>query len=279
MKVIRKQIKLTSRSSHIKIVPIGDIHLGAAACDERLFRDVVSSIADDENAYWILMGDAINAINVQDPRFNPEDLAPWIKMQQLSDLAKAETERFLKIIQPIASKCLAALTGNHEEQLKKHNERDIHSEIVSGIKQLGGMSVDEKLSLGYYGWLQLCFRRSGGSGKQINLNLHHGMGGGRGAGGKANRIQQWIWNHDADIVIFGHTHNTSVQVEAVESINTSGKVSVSKRFGCYSGTFLKTGIDGRTTYSEEKGYSALPLGGIAITIKPFHTNCISVQAS
>lgn len=279
MRVIRKQIKLPSRSSHIKIIPLGDVHLGAAACDERLFKEVINTVAADPDAYWVLMGDAINAIGIRDPRFSADDLAPWIRANMLADLAKAETDRFLKMIQPIAGKCLAALTGNHEETLKKYNERDIHADIVAGIKSMGGMSPEEKLSLGYYGWLQLSFRRSGGSGKQININMHHGMGGGRSAGGKANRIQQWLWSHNADIVIFGHTHNTSVQVEAVESINTSGKVSVSKRFGLYSGTFLRTGIEGRTTYSEEKGYNAIPLGGASITIRPFHANSISVMAS
>ena len=82
-------------------------------------------------------------------------------------------------------------------------------------------------------------------------------------------MQRWLWTHDADVVIFGHSHNTSAQPEAVESLDRSNNITYKTRKGCYGGTFLRTVNEGGdSTYSEIKGYFPLPLGGCEIRIRP-----------
>ncbi len=268
MKIIRRQFKNDSRSAVYKIVPIGDVHTGAAACDEDRLRRVVKRIQEDPNYWWIGMGDYCDFINMKDPRFSVETLAPWIGTRDLAHIAQAQSNRFLDIMKPIANKCLAMVKGNHEESIQHHYENDVYTTIVDRIKEYGGFKQDDQMGVGYYGWLMLNFERQ----KQkcmIDINLHHGYVGGKLAGAKALEMQRWLWSHEADIVIFGHSHNTAVQVEQVEGVTRTGELVLRKRYGCYSGTFLRSMNEGSpSTYSEIKGYLPMPTSGVEIWITP-----------
>ena len=271
-KTIIREYSKWGRADTMKIIPIGDIHIGASACEEDLLRQTVQYILD-ENAYWIGMGDYCDFIQKKDWRFDSDVLADWITMKDLGDLVNAQKNRLIEILAPIAGRCLCLVKGNHEDFIKKKFERDIYSEIVTEIKKLGGMSPDEQLGLDYYGWLMLRFRRKGSQERRaIKFNLHHGFVGGKLAGAKALNMQRWLWNHETDVVIFGHSHNTAVQREAVEYIDHMGNVKTAVRVGCYSGTFLKSTNGGASTYSEVKGYFPLPIGGVEIVVKPFTSN-------
>ena len=262
-----------ARGDSFRIVPLGDIHLGAAACDEERLKRTIDSIKNDPATYWIGMGDYCDFINRNDKRFNVATLADWvITKSALGDLAGAQKDRFLEMIAPIAPKCLALLEGNHETAIWHHNERNIYSDIVQGVKGAAQMNPEAPLALGYNGWITLVFYvgenvQSGGV-ETYRFNLHHGFTGGRLAGAKALNIQKWLWTHDADLVIFGHSHNTSIQIEAVERLDREGNVSYQKRIGCFSGTYLRTSADGADTYSEIKGYLPMPTSGVEIMIRP-----------
>ncbi|GIV81705.1 MAG: hypothetical protein KatS3mg051_1059 [Anaerolineae bacterium] len=77
MKVLRREWFDVSRADEFRIIPLGDIHVGARGSDTAAFRHVVEDIASDERAYWIGMGDYLDAINRSDPRFSPGILADW----------------------------------------------------------------------------------------------------------------------------------------------------------------------------------------------------------
>lgn len=282
MQVLRREWFGVERNSIFRIYPLGDIHIGAAACDETRLRATVDMIKADEHAYWWGQGDYCDFINRSDPRFSPASLASWITIADLADLARAQVERFLSIVEPIAHKCIALVEGNHETAITRHYERNVFSEIVTGVKERGKFDSDHSLALGYYGWLQLAFHRSAEGEKRagtkvLNVNLHHGFGGGKLAGGKALNMQRWLWSHDCDLAVFGHTHNTGVQVEAVERIDGRGCVSYHRRVGCYAGSYLRTINEGAATYSEVKGYLPLPVAGVEITVRPFADQPIRVS--
>jgi predicted phosphodiesterase len=271
--VIRREFYNVKRNDGFVIVPVGDIHLGAAACDESALKRVIERIANDPYCYWICMGDVCDFINVSDPRFDASSMADWITIKELGDVASAQRDKFLGYIEPIAHKCLAVVKGNHEEVISRKYERDIFLEIVSGIKRLGDIPQNQRLGVGVYGWLRLAFYRSK-KGKRkdgyskIDINLHHGFTGGRLAGAKALNMQRWLWSHACDIAIFGHSHNISSQPEAVEYLDRNDNIRLNTRRGCFSGTFLKTVGEDTSTYSERKGYLPLPVGGCEIRIKP-----------
>lgn len=274
MKVLKRLIDVPNAKFVMKVVPLGDVHIGSAACNEKLFREVVDSIAADPEKYWISMGDVADYIARTDPRFTVGGLAKWIKTVHLSDLASAQSQRYLDIIKPIAHKCLTALSGNHELMILKHYERDIHTSNVETIKKYGGLTQD--IDLGYAGWLLLTFRLPNGQTETIKLSLHHGFGG-AGTGSKTINMQKWLWTHGADIAVFGHTHNTGIQIEAVEEITAGGTLRTIKRFGAYAGSFLSTSFNGGTSYSEMRGYPTLPLGGVEIIVKPFSEDRIRIM--
>jgi hypothetical protein len=270
VKVIERDFFNVTRSDEFSIIPLGDVHVGAAACDEQRLRDTVARIAGDKNCYFVGMGDYADFIQRNDPRFDPGVLASWIKMSDLGDLSRAQRDRFLGIIKPIASKCLALVCGNHEASIMRHYERDIYHEIVSGVKQLGGFAEDHQLAIGYTGWLNLNFYRSPKRerGTKIKINLHHGHGGGRLAGAKALNMQRRLAFHKADICIVGHTHDVLILPGTYQ--DTSGKKVIEKKqIGVVAGSFLRSfNQDGPSTYSEVKGYLPTPLAGTEIILRP-----------
>lgn len=268
MRILQHDFNVPSRSTIFKFIPLGDIHIGAAACDEERLVNMVARIKDDPLCYWYGIGDYCDFINMKDPRFNAGVLAPWIGMRELSDLTKAQEEHFIELIRPIANKCIGLVEGNHETSIHRFTERDIYSDIVTRIKDIGGMKADAQLAIGYYGWSILRFTR-GAQKSVVKVNLHHGYVGGKLAGAKSLEMQRWLWSHDADIVIFGHSHNTSVQVEQTEAINDGGGLVLKKRYGVYAGSFLKSiNEDGPSSYSEVKGYLPMPTSGVEIAIRP-----------
>lgn len=270
MRVVTRRFEGVKRADVFKIIPIGDVHIGSAACDEGLFRTVVNRIAKEENTYTILMGDYCEFINTKDKRFEPEILAPWISVADLVDLGRAQRDYFLDIVLPIADKVLCVLEGNHEAQFKRNTERDVYSEIVTAIKQRGKHPVDEPLGVEMSGWLRTTFNK-GGPMKVYRWRLHHGFVGGRLAGAKALNMQRWLWNHDCDFALFGHSHNISIQPESVEYLDCGGNVRQKIRRGAFTGTFMRSyNEDGPPIYSERRGFFPMPVGGVEIEIRP-HT--------
>jgi hypothetical protein len=99
--------------------------------------------------------------------------------------------------------------------------------------------------------------------------LHQGFVGGKLAGAKALNMQRWLWTHDCDIAVMGHSHNIGTQKETVESLNDADQVVTRTRRGCFAGSYLKTNIEDSTTYSEVKGYMPAPLcTGEMMRIRP-----------
>jgi hypothetical protein len=257
----------------LSLFPIGDVHIGAKACDEKALKEVIKHVKDTPNARWIGMGDYCDFINIRDPRHDPSVLADWIGMSDLTDLARAQKEYFVNLVRPIADKCVGLLQGNHEASIIKYSERDIYSEIVTAVKTAGGHAPEKPLGLGYYGWVLLKFLDTNRKNRDwrwtCRLNCHHGFTGGRLAGAKALNAQRWAWTHpSADVVLMGHSHNTSVQVEQVEHVTAQGKVYPHNITVAYTGSYLRSSVDGVTTYSERMGMLPMPVSRIAVHIKP-----------
>jgi len=278
MKVLRRKFARVSRSDTWTLYPLGDIHLGNAAADESLFRAVVKRIAEDDSALWLGMGDYCDFINRSDPRFEPASCAKWILLSHLGNLAEAQADRFLDIVEPIAGKCLGLIEGNHERVIHKHYEWSPYSHIVKGIKTRGGFPVEHQLAFGYSGWLLLTFHQGEvGSAPMhtLRVSLHHGFVGGKLAGAKALNMQRWLWTHDCDLAIFGHSHNTMVQVEAIERVR-GHTLAHDHRIGMYSGTFMNG-----ARYSEKAGFFPAPITQPHVALRPWasqHRDRIRVVA-
>lgn len=274
MKILRREFYNFSRSDYITLVPLGDIHLGNRACDEEMFENTIGRIERDPNAYWVMMGDACDYVQMKDWRFDPNMLPDWFTVQDLSDISGVQSDRFLSLVEPIADKCLGIIQGNHELSIKKNYERDIYSEIVTGVKERGGFPADYKLGLGYYGWMRLSFYSDDGNKVRsaVDICLHHGFVSGKLAGAKALNMERFLWTHDADLVLMGHSHNITTHTASVEALDHRGNFTTRRRKGAFTGTFLSNVNEGgASTYAERKGHFPNPVGNIEVVIHPGHT--------
>ncbi len=268
MKVVTRNIVHSGRDGMMDVWPLGDVHIGHRAADEKAFSRVVARVAEDPNAYWIGMGDAIDAVGLKDPRFSAGELASWIRPVHLKDLVAAQRDRYLELTAPIHNKCLAMLYGNHERTIHKYNERHVHSEIVSAIKP-ATQWADESLDLGYTGFLLLRFGRAGGGTRTVRIWLHHGAGGGRLKGAKALGLQRIAWSFDCDLAIHGHVHDEVIEPVNRVGVTTNGKLYNHRTMAFVSGTFMRSWHEDGAAYSEQALYFPGSVGTSYARVRPW----------
>jgi len=250
---VSHQVKYRSREAEFTIVPIGDIHLGNEACDEKRLKATVKRVADDPNCYWIGMGDYCDWINRQDKRFDEESMPQWL--WGVGDLAKAQRERLIEILNPISGdKCLGLVEGNHERTIYQHQERDVYTTVAEalGARCLGPM-----------GFIRLSFIRGKSDAQLFIILATHGWWGGRlmGAGGlNLERVLGWS---NADIVMAGHDHKRRAFPLARLVALKNDTVDEREIWAMSTGSYL-----GGARYAQAKGYRPLPIGAPEVIITP-----------
>lgn len=276
MEVVTKRIYNVTASRPIKIIPIGDIQLGAESVNEKYLKHVCDSVKNDPDTWWIMMGDACDFIQRNDPRFDPRELAHWIEYDDI-DIVEQQLTRLYSYLDPIANKCLCVVKGNHEYAIEKHYERNPYIDIIKRIKEKGEMNPNEKLGAGYNGWLLLNLNRDGENtksrSKTIRIRLNHGAGGGTLKGGKALSMERFLYQNNCDIALMGHNHEAGMPIrQIVWEVTGKGNVVKRKKIGAYTGTFMESEGDGYDTYGERKNYPPIPIGGIEIILNPHSEN-------
>ena len=135
-----KLIEVQARTATVYF--LGDIHEGAANHQAKALAKAIDIIANDSNAYWIGMGDYIDAINHRDPRFNPLEMAQEYNIKDLADLPKHQCQKVADKLKPIAHQCLGLISGNHEDSLRRHNTFDPTEYLAEllNTESLGGKS-------------------------------------------------------------------------------------------------------------------------------------------
>lgn len=268
MRVLQRRWADCSRGDEFRLYPLADAHVGASDCDEKRLAQFVQTVKNDDNGYWLDLGDSCEFINRNDKRFSVEQLADWMTLAHMADIAKAQRDRYLDIVRPIADKCLGLVLGNHELVIRQRYERDVHLEIVNAIKQWQGLDADEPLSFGVTGWLVLLFSRAGTkhSSSTIRISLHHGFVGGKLMGAKALNMQRWLWSHECDLALMGHCHVVEVQPEWVEAVRGT-KIVKLKRVGAFCGSF-KGMPHHADTYVQHRGFFPQGPANVVINLRP-----------
>jgi hypothetical protein len=259
------ETKHGSRSDRFYLVPIGDVHLGARACDTDALKTTIEWVRKTPGAYWIGMGDQAEHICPGDKRFDLKTLDPKF-LPSLDDLPNRCLKELVLLFQPIKSKCLGLLTGNHEETLRLRNSHDIHGALC--------VALNAK-NLGYDSLIRWTFRR-GNNGKNfgpsvITLFASHSTISGRRDGAKVNRMLDVSRNFDADLYLFGHGH-AQVAARSVElGLPASGALKLRERLRlvCMTGTYRRTYAEGTLDYSEKGGFAPTPIGSPRIEIRPW----------
>jgi len=132
-------VKAPADGRPINLYPLGDIHLGAAACDIEDFRRTVQTIAADPNAIWLGMGDYGDLIMPSDPRwaFSGHD---WKNLgfangkPGISNLGVEHRDLIERELAPIKDKCIGLLYGNHEHAFSRYYFIDIARYLADKFK-------------------------------------------------------------------------------------------------------------------------------------------------
>ena len=275
MRTLKTELYYPSRKSKFHLYYLTDLHIGAKACDERLLRQTIQTIANDPFAYWIGGGDYIDAIARKgDKRYQESTLAPWLRGQD--DTIGQQRDYVVEILKPIARKCLGLVCGNHEYAALKYYDRNIYWEFVRRMADLADKEPGA-LALGVQGFLVIRFRRGtkkkfGGS-KRMIVYCHHGYGGGRLPGGHALALGRVLGDYSCHLALLGHRHVQHAISKVVAGPGSTGAKMIT-RYGVFCGSYLNTYVHTSTkkcpvdTYPEHKGLPPSLLGTPLITIRP-----------
>lgn len=272
MKTIYRKIEYSSTNDRIRLYHLTDWHVGAAAFNEKLFRQHVAEIEADPFARWIGGGDYIDAIcHVGDKRYKPETLARWVLGE--TDVMTVQADYAVKLVRSIAKKCWGLVEGNHEWTARNHYSRDIYAYIVREIARHADCAAGD-LALGAGGFIVPSFTRVTGTNKanqwRMKIFIHHGYGGGRLQGGHALTLGRALGDYDADLVLMGHRHVLHVVPKMVQRHN-----GTYTRFGIFTPSYLNSNLTPRPdgmpidTYPELLALPVTPVGSFPIIIDPF----------
>ena len=263
MRCVERRTTYPSRADTFRLYMIGDLHLGNRGARERQLRRLVEDeIAPDPNAYWIGMGDYCDYVNMGDPRFDPTELAGWLYADRgasLADIGRAETRRFVEIVEPIKGRCLALVSGNHEDMIGYHSETDVYSTIIEALAD--GANEHRLDHRGFISWR---FKRGDGGGTwTLRIHATHGSNGGRKAGSTANRLGDIAGGIDGvDVVMQGHTHRA--MYDPIAKFRPGSKSSETVIVHCINIPAMCDDM----RYADRKDYSAVPTGYTVLEVTP-----------
>lgn len=262
------------------IMDTSDYHLGAANCARSSLRELIQTVAEEENTYLINKGDSIEAITPGDKRFKmssvdtknkiltPEDQADWL----------------IREFEPIKHKILAWGLGNHEYTLL--NTMDFGGHIAKALDVP-------------YGAVCYKIHFMGKDGKLMFKSFHaHGNGNApKGAKDpiqrKANR-QAWLKRRlegmagDCVYMSIGHGHHILITTPTADDqlyLTDTGKtikqnyrvsekqnakyIAPESRFYSMTGSFLKlfSNPGGGIGYGEVALYEPTEIGCVRIKVR------------
>jgi len=283
MELARVKLKAPDNKRPIKIFPLGDIHLGAAACDIEHLRRTVAMIANDPDAYWLGMGDYGDLIMPSDPRWSFSVL-DWKRLgftngrPDPKNLGVESRDLVARELDPIGTKCLGIHFGNHEQAFSRHYFIDLAGFLADRFKAP---------SLGYTALTRLEIEVRRGRGNPSRwapvVFSEHGAKGGGTDGNAMNNLQLRGNEFEANVYLKGHVHKRSIVHRdlfawGIERGHTNLKLAVRDRVFVLTGTYLKGYVtadnrstgDGRaeTTYGEYKGYPPNEIGGTVLILEP-----------
>lgn len=190
-------------NADVRIYPISDVHLGAAEHMTRKWEEFCQNVLKDPRGYIILGGDLINnATRNSVSNIFEETMRP-----------REQKQLMVSMLEPIKSRILCAVTGNHERRSTKDADDDptydimckldlehLYRENVAFVKIQVGEEVTER---GH--------RTNGFQRPTYVFAVTHGSGGGILTGGAVNRNERYGYVLDGcDALVVGHTHKPFV---------------------------------------------------------------------
>jgi len=176
----------------IDIYPIADVHLGAVEHCETEWQAFLKRV-EAEDAYLILAGDLLNNSTRGTKFANPfdETLRP-----------REAKRRMVEYLEPLKSRILCVVTGNHEARTFRDSDQDLSYDICNKLDI-------EHLYRENIAYMSVSVGLKGGDRPRNSYNfaVTHGSGGGIYTGAAVNRNERFGNLIDGlDCFVAGHVH-------------------------------------------------------------------------
>lgn len=211
------------KNDDITIIPVSDVHLGAAEHLTREWELFCQSVLDRPNTYIALGGDLINnATRSSVSNIFEEKMRP------------SEQKRVMtKMLEPLRERILCAVTGNHERRSQKDADDDPTYDIMCKLDL-------EHLYRENMAFIKIQLGDINGAGltnPTYVVGVTHGAGGGIYTGSAVNRNERFGYVIDGmDCLIVGHTHKPFVTQPTKIKIDTHNNKITFKPFKVVSST-------------------------------------------
>ena len=240
--------------------------MGVVHCHEELLKQKVKEIRNDDNAFWLGMGDYADLIVPSDfRRWEGKILAPWMKDNE-DNIGPAQLERVDEIFTPIWDKCLGLIEGGHDDGIRRYHHYDFMKELLK--------RANRKADVPYAGvscFLVLKFQRgTNGNIYQVIVHARHGEGSARTSGARALavlRLAQSMVN--ANITLMGHLHGQESPDIPQRLLYQRGKIKAFEQLATMTGAWLRAYMQGvPPCYLERWGTPPSKLGCPRFIIEP-----------
>ena len=204
----------------ITIIPLFDVHYGAAECMEDEFRKFLQMVENTPDVYLILGGDLVNNnIRTAVGDIWKERISPSAQKREMAELLK-----------PVKDRVLCSVTGNHERRSTRDTDDDpsydimtkldienLHRENIAFLKLQLGEPFDKHGN-----------RADGKSRPTYTIVVTHGAGGGIYTGTSVLRAERFGYAVTGmDCLVVGHSHKAFTTQPGQLVIDTkNNKVSV-----------------------------------------------------
>jgi hypothetical protein len=262
-----KALHLSVPGDEAYLAPFGDLHYGNPGFVEHKASEAIAE-GVRKRALFLLMGDLVDAVYVDDKRWSPADADG----KKLDDLIPDQFKAAARILAPAKGRIIGALKGNHEHRwIARHGVESVWRLFCESI---GAPSLGMSTIFDLHIWYNDANSRKRASGKAadrvVRVAAHHGTGGGRTLAGKLASGIRWsdgVWG--CDVILWAHTHMMSGVCDP--KIGGNEDCSEAKAHNpviVWTGGFLGTYHAGSIGYGEENAYRAVALGAPLVRIEP-----------
>lgn len=244
----------------IRILPIGDMHVGSPMCDEDRLYSLLEWAGKQKNLYLLGMGDYMDLASTSERSILTDRKLHESTAHQLESLYKKQTKRLAERMAK-AGKWIGLIEGNHFAQFQNSTTSTQLMADILGCRYLG---VSSFIRLALH-----APKVAGGGPFKVDIWAHHGKAGGRLPGGTINSVARMMDIAEADIYICGHDHQKgAVSVSKLRLVDgDEGPILKHRKVLLVrSGAFLKGYEDGHASYVADAAMRPSDLGVTKISI-------------
>ena len=241
----------TFTADSFETVITSDWHIGARNVDKKALAKMIDYIKKT-GCNWTHNGDLCESTPHTQKNYDHRTTDPEI--QGIGQ----EYAYVKKLIRPIAAQCAGIITGNHDERNAKNAEIDMVEQICDDL---------EIPYLRNAAYNRLCYTAYGKKCSTLMYQVH-GFSSGRQRGSRLNSLENISISHYADLYVSGHTHDLFVSSAVRDTMTSNGNYENKYVYFGNSGTFLRSYIEGQTSYAESAGYHPNKVGYLKATFNP-----------